>query len=59
MAYIRQYDGLISAILTDAYVFAGEDVGQGKVPSKRLFTHNAAWDTRAEVTIISPRVVEA
>ena len=58
MAYIRHYDGFVSAILTDVYVFADEETEQGKIPSKRLFTHNAAWDTGAEVTIISPRVVE-
>ena len=58
MAYIKQYDGAISAILTEAYVFKGEEIKQGEIPAKRFFTQNAAWDTGAEVTIISPRVVQ-
>ena len=59
MAYTQQYEGLASAIITDAYIFEGTPIEPGIVPSKRFFTHNACWDTGAEVTIISPRVVEA
>ena len=59
MAYIKEYEGIVSAILSDAYVFGDEQITSGTIPTKRFFTHNAAWDTGAEVTIISPRVVEA
>ena len=59
MAYTQQFEGLASAIITDAYIFEGSPIEPGKAPSKRFFTHRACWDTGAEVTIISPRVVEA
>ena len=58
MAYIKQYDGFINAILTEAYVFKGEEIIQSEIPVKRFFTQNAAWNTGAEVTIISPHVVQ-
>ena len=59
MAYTKDYEGIASAIITDAYVFEGEPIEPGIIPSKRFFTHNACWDTGAEVTMISTRVVEA
>lgn len=58
MAYSKQYDSTISAILTEAYVFAGDEIKPGTIPPRRLFTQNAAWDTGAEVTILSPRAVQ-
>ena len=59
MAYTKDYEGIASAIITDAYVFEGEPIEPGIIPSKRFFTHNACWDTGSEVTMISTRVVEA
>jgi predicted aspartyl protease len=59
MAYTKDYEGIASAIIIDAYVFEGEPIEPGIIPSKRFFTHNACWDTGAEVTMISTRVVEA
>jgi len=59
MAYTKGYEGIASAIIIDAYVFEGEPIEPGIIPSKRFFTHNASWDTGAEVTMISTRVVEA
>ncbi len=59
MAYTQDYDGLATAIITDAYLFKAEEIKPGTIPTQRFFTHHACWDTGAEVTIISPRVVEA
>ena len=59
MAYMKDYEGIASAIITDAYVFEGEPIEQGIIPAKRFFTHNACWDTCAEVTMISTCVVKA
>ncbi len=38
MAYTQQYEGLASAIITDAYIFEGTPIEPGIVPSKRFFT---------------------
>lgn len=58
MAYTKNYDGQVTAIITDAYVFEGIPIEPGIIPSKRFFTHRACWDTGAEVTIISPYIVD-
>ena len=58
MAYTKNYDGQVTAIITDAYVFEGMPIEPGIIPSKRFFTHRACWDTGAEVTIISPYIVD-
>ena len=59
MAYTKDYDGLASAIITSAYVFEGTPIEPSSIPLKRFFTQRACWDTGAEVTIVSPRVVES
>lgn len=59
MAYKKDYSGQVSAIITDAYVFEGKPIEPGVIPSKRFFTERACWDTGAEVTMISTRIVEA
>ena len=51
--------GEMTAVITDAFVFEAKDVNTGVPLANRYYTQNAAWDTGAEVTIISPRVVKA
>jgi hypothetical protein len=59
MEYKKDYEGRIKAILTEAYIFEAVDLDRNPVPEKRVFTQSAAWDTGAEISIISPRVVES
>lgn len=59
MEYKQDYDGRIKAVLTEAYIFEAVDLDETPEPSDHVFTQSAAWDTGAEVSIISPRVVEA
>ena len=58
MIYKQEYEGRLKAILSDAYIFDAIDLDQEE-PSSHFFTSHAAWDTGAEITIISPRVVNA
>ena len=58
MNYRHDFEGRVKAILSDAYIFEAIDL-DNEEPSNHFFTSNAAWDTGAEITIISPRVVEA
>ena len=58
MIFKQEYGGLLQAIITDAYVFDGTVLDMKKIPTHKFFSTNAAWDTGAEVTIISQRVVE-
>ena len=58
MIYERVFDGRIQAILSDAYVFEAVDL-DNEEPTNHYFTSCAAWDTGAEITIISPRVVKS
>ncbi len=59
MAYVQEYGGIINALITDAYIFGTEETQKSTVSPRHFLTHDAAWDTGAEVTIISPRVVAA
>lgn len=59
MVYKKDYDGQVSAIITDAYVFEGKPIEPGTIPPKRFFTQRACWDTGAEVTMISTHIAEA
>ena len=59
MIFEQDYVGVLQAIITDAYVFDGTEFDMNKVPFHKYFTQKAAWDTGAEVTIISQRVVES
>lgn len=57
MIYKKQFEGTIKAILSDAYVFEAVDLDSVE-PTSHFVTSHAAWDTGAEITVISPRVVE-
>lgn len=58
MIYEQEFEGRIMAILSDAYVFEAVDLDKEK-PSNSFHTTHAAWDTGAEITIISPRIVKS
>ena len=55
----QDFEGRLKAILTDAYIFEAIDLDTNPIPENHFFTQSAAWDTGAEITIISPRVVES
>ena len=57
-AYRHDYEGRLKSIMTEAFIFDGIDIDKSHVPAKRAFTKCAVWDTGAEVTVISPRIVE-
>lgn len=56
MGYRKDYEGRLKAVLTDAYLFEAVDLDNNPIPANR--TQSAAWDTGAEISIISPRVVK-
>ena len=58
--YRQEYTVLADAIVTNAIVVpTGAEVKAGEQLSLYYYTDNAAWDTGAQFTLISPRVVEA
>ena len=58
--YRQEYTVLADAIVTNAIVVPMDaEVKVGEQPSRYYYTDNAAWDTGAQFTLISPRVVEA
>lgn len=58
MIYRRDFVGRAKAVLSDAFIFEAVDLDINK-PSNQFYTTQAAWDTGAEISIISPRVVES
>ena len=58
--YRQDYTVLANAIVTNAIVVPTDaEVRAGEQPSLYYYTDSAAWDTGAQFTLISPRVVEA
>ena len=58
--YRQEYTVLANAIVTNAIVVPTDaEVKTGEQPSRYYYTDSAAWDTGAQFTLISPRVVEA
>ena len=58
--YRQEYTVLANAIVTNAIVVPTDaEVKAGEQPSRYYYTDSAAWDTGAQFTLISPRVVEA
>ena len=58
--YRQEYTVLANAIVTNAIVVPTDaEVKAGEQPSLYYYTDSAAWDTGAQFTLISPRVVEA
>ena len=58
--YRQEYTVLANAIVTNAIVVPTDaEVRAGEQPSLYYYTDSEAWDTGAQFTLISPRVVEA
>ena len=58
MIYKHDYKGRAKAILSDAYIFEAINLDVVE-PSSHFYTNQAAWDTGAEITMISHRVVDS
>ena len=55
----KEYDGLADAIITNAIVMPAIELKEGEKFPPYYYTDNAAWDTGAQFSFISPRVVES
>ena len=54
----KEFDSLADAILTNAIVMEASEIKDGQSLPPFVYTDNAAWDTGAQFTFISPRIVE-
>lgn len=57
--FVKEYKRRADAIVTNAIVMPAGDVMEGRPLPPYVYTEKAAWDTGAQVTIISPRLVES
>ena len=57
-SFNKKYDGNANNIVTNAIVFPGVDLEQMTKETPRLYSENALWDTGAQVTVISEKVVK-
>lgn len=55
----KEYTGLVDAIISYAIIVPPIKMQEGQQPSFYYYTDRAAWDTGAQFTFISPRIVEA
>lgn len=55
----KEYTALADAIITYAIVTPATKIEDNQPPSFYYYTENAAWDTGAQFSFISPRLVEA
>ena len=58
MIYRHDFKGRANVVLSHAYVFEAVDLDKVEL-SNQFYTKHAAWDTGAEITMISRRVVRA
>lgn len=58
-SYKRDFNCTADAIITNALVFKSDESIQNVIELPRIYTENAAWDTGAQFTIISHRLVKA
>ena len=57
MIYRHDFSGRAKAVLSEAYVFEAANLDDVE-PSNHYYTKQAAWDTGAEITMISRRVAD-
>ena len=57
--FVKKYDRKAEAIVTNAILMPAGEVREDRPLPPYIYTENAAWDTGAQVTIISPRLVES
>lgn len=55
--YTKHYESLSGEITTPAYIFPKFE--EGTLPPLKFYTENAAWDTGAECSIISPYLAQS
>ena len=55
----KEYTALADTIITYAIVTPATKIENNQPPSFYYYTDNAAWDTGAQFSFISPRLVEA
>lgn len=55
----KEYDGLADSIITNAIVMPAVELKEDGLFPHYHYTDNAAWDTGAQFTFISPRIVDA
>lgn len=58
-SFNKQYDGFASNIITNAIVFPGVKLEKMTIETPRHFSKNALWDTGAQITVISDKVVKS
>lgn len=58
-SFTKQYDGNACNIITNAIVFPGFGLEQMTPETPRHYSENALWDTGAQMTVISEKVVKA
>ena len=56
-SFQKEYNGLAEAIITNAIAMPAHKLNEGENLPPYYYTDNAAWDTGAQFTFISPRVV--
>ena len=59
MGFQKDYKGLLKAVMTEAIIFEAVNLDDVPIPQNRIFTDSAVWDTGAEITIVSPRIVKS
>lgn len=57
-SFKKQFDGYAENIVTNAIVFPGVELEEMTKGTPRYYTDNALWDTGAQMTVISPKVVK-
>ena len=57
--FVKKYESKADAIVTNAILMPAGEVREDHPLPPYVYTENAAWDTGAQVTIISPRLVES
>ncbi|MCQ2203518.1 MAG: retroviral-like aspartic protease family protein [Bacteroidales bacterium] len=55
----KKYDGNANNIVTNTIVFPGVELEQMTTETPRFYSENALWDTGAQVTVISEKVVKS
>lgn len=57
-SFKKEYEQLAEAIITEAVVLPAIEIKPGMDIPPHYHTENAAWDTGAQFTFISPRIVD-
>ena len=58
-SFKKEYNCQAEAIITEAVVLPVVEIRPGMAVPPHFYTDNAAWDTGAQFTFVSPRVVES